>query len=308
MLWIVLACVPSIAVTLPVQRCVNLSNFLETPRGEVWGPTLTPAHLDIIAAAGFDTVRLPVRFSDGWDGRIDPARLTAADTMVRAALARDLQVIVVLHHFEEIMADRTAHAAQFAAIWAELSDHWRGAPEGLIFELLNEPNTRLDTAGAVALFEAVIPVIRADHPDRWLVLEGGDWASPREMGTLPRPDARIVHSFHYYAPYEITHQLAPWAANAPLPARDWSLAKGGAAVSRDLEQAARSTGAPILLGEFGVYRGADMATRAGWTGHVRREAERLGMGWCVWGFAADFRIFDADRGQFLPEMARALFE
>ena len=45
-----------------------------------------------------------------------------------------------------------------------------------------------------------------------------------------------------------------------------------------------------------------------WTGHVRQEAERLGMGWCVWGFAADFRVFDAGTGRFLPEMRGALFD
>ena len=305
-LWIALAVMPLVAVAGPVGRCVNLSNFLETPRGEVWGPTITPAHLDAIAAAGFDTVRLPVRFSDGWSGRIDPARLAAADAMVQAALARGLQVIVVLHHFEEIMADPAGQADTFAAIWAELSAHWRGAPSGLIFELLNEPNGALTTGGAVALFDRVIPIIRADHPDRWLVLEGGDWARWPEMAALPRPDERILHSFHYYDPYEVTHQLAPWTTNGPLPARSWRVESGAATVTRDLQAAARLTRAPILLGEFGVYRGADPTTRTAWTNHVRREAERLGMGWCVWGFAADFRIFDAGAGTFLPDMLDAL--
>jgi hypothetical protein len=69
-----------------------------------------------------------------------------------------------------------------------------------------------------------------------------------------------------------------------------------------------TTAAPILLGEFGVYRQAETATRAAWTTHVRREAERLGMGWCVWGFAADFRIFDATKDVFLPEMRDALID
>jgi endoglucanase len=287
---------------------VNLSNFLEVPRGEVWGPEITTDHLDAIVAAGFDTVRLPVRFSDGWNGAIDPARLDRADRMVQAALRRGLQVIVVLHHFEEIMQDPAEHAATFRAIWAELSDHWRGAPDGLMFELLNEPNGALTTAGAVALFEDVVPTIRAGHPDRWLVLEGGDWAASSGLGHLPRPDARIVHSFHYYTPYEMTHQLAPWAWQGPRPARAWRLETGGAAVTRDLEDAARATDAPILLGEFGVYREAEPATRAAWTRHVRREAERLDMGWCVWGFAADFRIFDAARDRFLPELLSALFD
>jgi aryl-phospho-beta-D-glucosidase BglC (GH1 family) len=38
------------------------------------------------------------------------------------------------------MDDPDAQAATFRAIWAELSAHFRGAPEGLIFELVNEPS------------------------------------------------------------------------------------------------------------------------------------------------------------------------
>jgi endoglucanase len=307
-LWIALALLPSVAWPNPVNRCVNLSNFLEVPRGEVWGPEITLAHLDAIAAAGFDTVRLPVRFSEGWSGRIDADLLARADTMIAAALALDLRVIVVLHHFEALMADPAAHASTFRAIWAELSKHWRGAPEGVILELLNEPSGALTTAGAVRLFEEVIPLIRAEHPDRWLVLEGDDWAAASELAALPRPDDRIIHSFHYYDPYEVTHQLAPWTWQGPLPARDWRTATGAAEVSRALEAAAEASEAPILLGEFGVYREAEASTRTAWTGHVRREAERLGMGWCVWGFAADFRIFDADAGRFLPDMLGALID
>jgi endoglucanase len=307
-LWMALILAPSLAVATPVGRCVNLSNHLEVPTGEVWGPEITPAHLDAIAAAGFDTVRLPVRFSDGWNGRIDPARLAAADAMVAAALSRGLQVIVVLHHFDELMQDPAAYAATFHAIWAELSAHFRSAPQGLIFELLNEPSEALTTTDAVALFDEVIPLIRAEHPDRWLVLEGGDWAAWPGMAALPRPDPRILHSFHYYDPFEMTHQLAPWTWQGPHPAREWAVEKGGAAVTRALEAAAQSTTAPILLGEFGVYREAEIGTREAWTAHVRREAERLGMGWCVWGFAAEFRVFDATGARFLPEMRAALFD
>jgi endoglucanase len=98
-----------------------------------------------------------------------------------------------------------------------------------------------------------------------LVLEGGDWAAWPEMAALPHPDTRIVHSFHYYDPFEMTHQLAPWTWQGPYPAREWTPEKGADEVTRDLEAAARTTAAPILLGEFGVYRQAETATRAAWT-------------------------------------------
>ena len=36
---------------------------------------------------------------------------------------------------------------------------------------------------------------------------------------------------------------------------------------------------PILLGEFGAYDKADMASRARYTSFVARQAERLGWSW-----------------------------
>jgi hypothetical protein len=76
--------VPSVAAAFPAERCATLSKLSESPWGEVRGPTLTTAHLDAIAAAGFDAVRLPVRFSTGGTVRIDPVRLPAAASMMRA--------------------------------------------------------------------------------------------------------------------------------------------------------------------------------------------------------------------------------
>ena len=49
--------------TSPVQRCMNLGGALEAPNEGDWGYTIREKDLEAIKAAGFDTVRLPVR----WD-------------------------------------------------------------------------------------------------------------------------------------------------------------------------------------------------------------------------------------------------
>ena len=47
----------------PVDRCMNLGGALEAPNEGDWGYTIRAEDLETIKAAGFDTVRLPVR----WD-------------------------------------------------------------------------------------------------------------------------------------------------------------------------------------------------------------------------------------------------
>src|SRR6185312_17387907 len=46
-----------------LRKGINAGNALDAPTEGAWGPKLDEAYFDHIAAAGFDHVRLPVRFS-----------------------------------------------------------------------------------------------------------------------------------------------------------------------------------------------------------------------------------------------------
>ncbi len=68
-------------------RGINLGNMLETPRGADWGATLKPEYFEIIKRAGFDSVRIPVRWpaytQDFAPYRIDPPFFSRVDEAVR---------------------------------------------------------------------------------------------------------------------------------------------------------------------------------------------------------------------------------
>lgn len=291
----------------PVNRCMNLSNALEAPQEGDWGYVITRDHPGAIAAAGFDTVRLPARVDAHFrEGRIDPAFLARLDQVIGWAEAEGLQVILDLHHYEALMADPTAEADRFVAIWDALGAHYAGHPDTLIFELVNEPTDALTTARAADLQARVIARLRPAHPNRWIITSGGGWGGLDGMLALPPPSHRELRSFHYYDPWEFTHQLAPWTG-ADLPARRWGSPGDRARVTADMARAA-APGWPVLLGEFGVYRGADPALRADWIGAVRRAAEAEGIGWCHWGFAAEFRAFDRDSAAWMPGIRAALLD
>ena len=296
---------PALSQGFPVQRCVNLGDALDSPTVEgEWSYTIATADLDRIAAAGFDTVRLPVRFSTRWDGgQIDPAFLARVDEVIRAALDRDLTVILDLHHFTDLMADPQGQAATFAAIWAALGDHYAGWPDGLILELLNEPSGDLTTGAAVALYRPVIADLRRSHPTRWIVLGGGDWSKLASLSQMPDVGPRTVTTFHYYDPYDFTHQQVPWSED-PLPARTWGTDADRAVVAADMARAADHPG-PVFLGEFGTYRAVDPAVRRDWIATVRHAAETAGLPWCIWSLASNFGITDTG-GDWLPGMTDAL--
>ncbi len=292
------------AQDFPVQRCVNLDNGLEAPQEGLWGYSITQRDLDWIANQGFDSVRLPVRFHNRWNGKIDPVFLARVDQVIRWAMDRDLHVILDLHHFDPLSRDPATYGDMFVDIWTELSGHYAGYDNRLMFELLNEPNGALTTALAQPLYDKAIAIIRRDHPTRWIITEGGNWAALDALFDLPDPGPYHALSFHYYSPFEFTHQQATWL-EAPPPARDWGTPQEIANVKDDIAYAA-SRNVPLLLSEFGVTSQTDLRHRAHWISTVRAAAERQGIGWCHWGFAAGFHIYDVQSGDWEQPLKDAL--
>jgi endoglucanase len=58
-------------------------------------------------------------------------------------------------------------------------------------------------------------------------------------------------------------------------------------------------GREIYLGEFGVYKSADPASKRRWIAAVREAAEKRGWSWAVWDYNDSFGVRDA-QGQGTP--------
>jgi endoglucanase len=302
----------------PMRTCVNLGNALEAPREGEWGYRIRNAHLDAIANAGFDGVRLPVR----WDAHattsapyaIEPAFMDRVAQVVDAALARGLSVQLDMHHYEALnAAPEGPEALRFVAMWDQIGERFADRSPELMFELLNEPYGDHWTPEALQRLQAgALAAVRRTNPDRLVVLGGLAWGNVHGLeGWTPPADAGpLAVSVHHYGPHAFTHQNAEWLGDdAPQWPRVWGTPADHSDVERVASRAAaeaRRLGLPMQLGEFGVITEAPLDQRLRWLRSMRTAFGAQGIGWCVWDFAAAFRIYDTRRGAFEPGALEAL--
>jgi len=302
------------------RRGVNLGNALEAPKEGEWGVVLEEGYFDLIQSAGFDTVRIPVRWSAHAETsppyRIDPKFFERVDWAVRAALQRRLRPVMNMHHYDGIMADPDAHRERFLALWQQIAEHYQGFPAALSLELLNEPHNKLSAEKWNRLLAEAIAVVRRSNPTRLLVVGPVGWNSIDELASLelPEKDRNLVVTVHYYSPFQFTHQGAGWVgqdADRWLGTRWTGTSAEKQAVIRDLDKAiawAVKHQRPLFLGEFGAYSRADLESRARWTRFVAQEALSRKIGFAYWEFCSGFGVYDPARRQWVEPLKDALLK
>ena len=128
-------------------RGVNMGNALDAPNEGDWGVVIKDAYFDSIKNAGFQSIRLPVRWSAHAEAQqpytIDETFMLRVIHVVNTALQKGLSVILDMHHFNELMADPSAQTERFLNIWEQIAKRFKHYPDRLVFEILNEPNDQL---------------------------------------------------------------------------------------------------------------------------------------------------------------------
>ncbi len=293
-----------------MERCVNMGNALDTPSGFDWGGRYyTQADYTRIAEAGFDTVRIPVRWS-GYTGpepryRIHPDFLELVDQNIEWALSSGLNIILNVHHFEDMMTWPASQMARFQAIWRQLSERYAKLPESVWFELLNEPHDQLNVYGLHDVQAIGLAEVRRHNPNRVVILGGDNWSGIGTLDSNLRPDdTNVVYTFHYYDPFDFTHQHAEWLGDAmPDGTRTWGSAADKAELADAVAVASAyraDTGQPVFLGEFGVHEAVDSADRVHWAGAVKSAMEAADLPWCLWAYGNTFPLYSDEKGWDRP--------
>jgi endoglucanase len=244
---------------------------------------------------------------------IDPAFLTRIDWVVAQAEKNGLAASLDYHNDDALMQDPDANGDRFVAIWTQIAEHDKDAPPSILFELLNEPNGKLDAPHWNALLARTLTVVRATNPTRTVIVGPVHWNSIGALRdlVLPEGDTHLLATVHYYDPFHFTHQGASWVPNMDqyLGTKWLGTDAEKKAVTDDFTTAYKwgvDHHRPMYLGEFGSFSKGDMASRARWTACVARTAEARGMAWSYWEFCAGFGAYDPTARQWREPLLKAL--
>lgn len=299
------------------SRGINLGNALEAHKEGEWGVVIKDDYFKIIKNAGFDSVRIPIKWSahalENLPYTIEKDFFDRVDHVVKQSLFNGLYTVINIHHYDEITKDPEKHKERFIAIWKQIASHYKDFPQQLYFELLNEPNDKLNSQIWNDFLNEAIATIRKTNPQRIIVVGGTSWNNISELEklSLPEKDENIIATFHYYSPFKFTHQGASWVkgSEAWLNTKWMGSDAEKKAVEEDFDKAAKwaeKKNKKLLLGEFGAFSKADMESRVRWTSHVAREAEERNIAWMYWEFCSGFGAYDNKIEQWRPDLLKAL--
>ena len=300
-----------------LNRGINLGNMLDAPHEGAWGVHFDNSFPAVIRKAGFDHVRIPVRWSahlDSPDGSsIESTFMKRVRTVVDQCVKNDLRVVLNVHHFEGIHEDPRAYKTTLQNIWACISREFFGYSGHLYFELLNEPHAQLTSERWNQIFPGILRTIRKRHPNRWVIIGPGEWNSHRELPALQLPigDRFLIATCHYYEPFEFTHQGAEWLEeSAPstgrrFPGSDLEV-KSIANDFQSIARWSRENRRPVYIGEFGSYSKAGMSDRVYWTGLITQHARQHGFSWAYWEFCSTFGVYDTTEARWHRELLQQL--
>ncbi len=207
-----------------------------------WGmPETTQAMINAVAAKGIKTIRIPVSWHnhivEGTNFTIDSAWLARVKTVVDWALARDMFVIINIHHDNltssqmgstygfTVNTNSTEQAASMkyiTKVWEQVASYFRNYDYRLVFELLNEPRDMDTTNNGFGSSDAEVsvrnPIIKAyeqsalnavrssggKNANRFVMVPYYAASPWRSQGwSLPSDSAndKLLVSTHAYDPY-----------------------------------------------------------------------------------------------------------
>ncbi len=294
---------------------VNFGNALEAPKEGEWGMVIQERFFDLVKEGGFKSIRLPVKWSNyalaAEPFTIQPTFFERIDWCIAQATKRGLNIVVNVHHYENLDNKPAENVARWVGIWEQVAARYKDQSDKVYFEIYNEPHNELNNYWNGYLLKG-IEAIRKTNATRPIILGGINWNGLWNLKDLRLPnDKNLIVTFHYYEPFQFTHQEAEWVDGANAwKGTKWQGAK--ADTDKVIEQMnivdtwAKQNNRPIYMGEFGSYSKADQDSRVKWTTFVRNEAEKRGFSWSYWEFGAGFGIYDRDKNLWRNDLLKAL--
>lgn len=297
--------------------------------------------LKAIHAMGFDFVRLGIDPSlierHGETALANPAAVAQMDSAVREALANHLAVLLCVFPDDEYKRGLATERGvdDFVELWRILAAHYADWDQSHVFyELMNEPEVP-DPYRWMGIQARVVHAIRQIDGAHTIVATAANYSSLPDLLELePVRDPNVIYNFHFYEPYQFTHQGASWGEDdwiyykdIPFPATAATLGNQMKQVPDDLARYnlylygaeawdaqaiagrigfaaawARERKVPLLCDEFGAYREtAPPDSRARWITAVRTALEANHIGWAMWDYRGNFGVVRRTATEISPD-------
>lgn len=323
------------AMNARIGMGINFGNAFDATCESCWGGGPIEEHfVSAVAAAGFNSVRLPVRWDTHADKEapytIDPEYLARVKQVVGWINDAGLVCIINMHHHQSFLEDvvdpeaqnRTPnlanaekHLARIDGIWSQIAAYFADVPnEKLVFELFNEPRDGVSSDLHNQMIARTYPIIRATNPGRTIMYGCTTYNAYAGIRSLKLPeDGNIIFTPHYYQPA----QYALQGENYSCPEGDKLYVWAGTADEiekmtadfdkmRELADQYYPGGLPINIGEFGATECGGITARVKWTQNFVKLAKSHGYSYNYWGLVnvGGYEIYDKETQAWTDEATR----
>jgi len=293
----------------------NIGNSLDATGGETaWGnPAVTQQLILAVKAAGFNTVRIPVawsNFSNAANFTINTAWMDRVEQVVKYVTDNGMYAIVNIHWDGGWMQPTYAQQAyvndRLAKMWKQIGTRFRNYDYHLLFAGTNEvmvtnnygtPTTEYYTVQN-SFNQTFVNAVRSTggrNAYRYLVVQGFNTNIDHTVAfaTIPVDVAvatkRLMMEVHYYDPYNFSlnesasNNITQWGAGATDPSKTETWANEAFADNQFQKMKTNfiDKGVAVVLGEFGAIARTDVAGsenfRKAYVSYISKSARNHGL-------------------------------
>lgn len=287
---------------------------------------LKKTHFKTIADAGFDHVRLQVRWDhfkgDSSKCQIDPEYMKQIKWAVDNTIANGMIAVVDEHYLAFRQTEDNYHLSNgysysqispcLKSIYRQIADSMAiYSTDSLIIELPNEPNfdDKITATQWTNLADSLIQVIHDEDPARVIIVGPRGYYNRMYLNELNSVIARnngsglLIASFHYYDPMPFTGSNGPGT---------WEASNGNKFTIYDafsnVASWATSQNVPVYLGEFGVNNEVkDTEAVEKWLTTIVSAADYYGFAMAIHDFSGYFFTYNLGKKKWVDYKIRPLF-
>lgn len=287
-------------------------------------PRITRDQLRTIREAGFQTVRIPVSWSEHMDqeGNVSEVWMQRVQDVVDMALEEDLYVILNSHHedwMNLIPGQEENLEKQLRNLWKQIAAHFADYEERLLFEGMNEPRQKDSeyewNEGTWELRKMVndlnsafVETVResgGNNESRYLLITTyAGHCLESSMEELEVPKGHILVSLHAYRPYNFCQNkegTVQWSEDNMQDTEELQR------IFNQMNQFFVREGIPVVISEFGCVDKDNLESRKAWTQYYIKLAKEYGIACIWWDNGSTYQLLDREDNSWkYPELVEIL--